>query len=133
MQEILHLKKKPISIESFDIANTADQAIVAGMVRFEKGQKDKKNYRLFNIKSSERQDDFAAMAEAVYRRYKRLLSEKKKLPDIILIDGGKGQLSVAKNSLARLGIKQQAIISLAKREEEIFVPKKKESIKIAKD
>ena len=130
LKKILRLSKKPRTIESFDIANTASQAIIAGMVRFVDGEKDKSNYRLFNIKNSNEQDDFAAMSEAVYRRYKRLLEEKEKFPDIILIDGGKGQLSAAKSSLERLGIYNQPIISLAKREEEIFLPKRKEPLSV---
>lgn len=130
LKKILNLKTPPSSIESFDIANTGEQSIMAGMVRFVDGKKDKNNYRLFNIKSTREQDDFLSMSEAVYRRYKRLLQENKPFPDLVLIDGGKGQLSAAEKSLARLGVKNQMIVSLAKKEEELFVPKNKNPLKL---
>ena len=112
---------------------TAERAIVAGMVRFKQGIPDKANYRIFNIKSIKAQDDFASMKEAVYRRYKRLLAEQKTLPDLILIDGGKGQLSSAVESLTALGLKGQPIISIAKKAEEIYVPKQQRPLKIDLD
>ena len=131
LKTLLKLKKIPQNIESFDIANTGDKAIVAGMVSFVNGEPNKNDYRIFNIKSTEYQDDFASMREAVYRRYHRLSLEKKKFPDLILIDGGKGQLSAAVESLKALGIKGQPIISLAKKEEEIYVPKKSKPLSIS--
>ena len=115
LKEFLKLPREPKTIEAFDIANTASQAMMGGMVRFENGEKDVNHYRLFNIKSSKTQNDFMSIEEVVLRRYQRLLKEKKPLPDLILIDGGKGQLSAAKKSLDRLGIKGQPIISLAKK------------------
>ncbi len=130
LKEFLKLPREPKTIEAFDIANTASQAIMAGMVRFENGEKDVSNYRLFNIQSSKTQNDFISIEEAVLRRYQRLLKEKKPLPDLILIDGGKGQLSAAKKSLDQLGIKGQPIISLAKKEEMIYVPKKQEGLQL---
>ena len=133
LKKILKLKKTPQTIECFDIANTGDKAILAGMVRFVKGEKDSQNYRIFNIKSTEKQDDFISMKEAVYRRYRRLLDEKKTLPDLILIDGGKGQLSSAVESLNALGLKGQPIISIAKKEEQIYVPKKSHPLPISLD
>lgn len=133
LKKILKLKKAPQSIESFDIANTGDNAILAGMVRFVKGKRDSQNYRIFNIKSTAFQDDFISMREAVYRRYRRLLDEKKPFPDLILIDGGKGQLSAAAESLKVLGIKGQPIISIAKKEEKIYVPKQSDPLSISLD
>ena len=123
LKEMFKLPKLPQVVEAFDIANLGDSAIVAGMVRFTRGKPDKEHYRVFNIQSQTRQDDFAAMRQAVYRRYDRLLSESRKLPDLIVVDGGKGQLSAAMGALQSLGIKGQPIVSLAKREEEIFVPR----------
>ncbi|MBL8993887.1 MAG: excinuclease ABC subunit UvrC [Spirochaetia bacterium] len=133
LKDILGLAHAPQTIECFDIANTADQAIIAGMVRFNQGQKDKANYRIFNIRSTTRQDDFLSMREAVHRRYQRLLDEKTPLPDLILIDGGKGQLSAALESLAALGLKHQPICSLAKEEELIFLPETKDPIRLPHD
>lgn len=134
IKEFLKLPKEPQIIESFDIANLGQRAIVAGMVSFNKGKADKANYRIFNIRSlGDHHDDYQSMHEAVYRRYKRLVEENIALPDLILIDGGKGQLSAAKSALDKLNIKKQAIIALAKKEEEIFVPKLEQSIKIPID
>ncbi|HET7711002.1 MAG TPA: excinuclease ABC subunit UvrC [Thermoanaerobaculia bacterium] len=109
-------------IESFDISNIQGTDSVAGMIVLDRGKFDKKQYRIFNIRSVEGADDFRSMAEAVDRRYRRLLAEQKALPDLILIDGGKGQLNAALTALNRLGIEGVTIASLAKREEEIFVP-----------
>ena len=130
LKELIQLKKPPVIIESFDIANTANRAIVAGMVCFKHGKPDKENYRIFNIKESKGQDDFASLEEAVYRRYKRLLDEAQDFPDLILIDGGKGQLRAALKSLHRLGVKGQPIVSLAKREEALYVPKLDDPLKV---
>ena len=130
LKEFLHLKKIPLKIESFDIANITDKFIVAGMVSFFEGKKDKSNYRKFNIKSTVFQNDFLAIEEVVYRRYKRLLNENKELPGLIMIDGGKGQLNSAIKSLSKLGLSHFPVISIAKKEEEIFVPKRKDPLKI---
>ncbi len=133
LKEFLNLKKIPRTIECFDIANTGDTAVIAGMVHFDQGKKVPENYRIFNIKSAKGQDDFQSMREAVYRRYSRLLKEEKSLPDLILIDGGKGQLGAAVASLNQLGIKSIAICSIAKKQEELFLPGKEHSIKIPHD
>ncbi|HJK70526.1 MAG TPA: excinuclease ABC subunit C, partial [Methanocorpusculum sp.] len=93
---------------------------VASMVQFRDGRPDKRNYRRFRIKTVEGIDDFASMAEVVRRRYSRLVAEEKELPDLILIDGGKGQLSAAKRVLDDLSV-DVPVISLAKEEEEVFV------------
>ncbi len=133
LRTFLKLPKIPRVVESFDIANTADRRIIAGMVRFVDGEKDKNNYRIFNIKSTDTQNDFKSMEEAVYRRYRRLLEENRGLPDLIMIDGGKGQLSAARKSLESLGLKGRPIISLAKEKEEIYVPKLPYPLKMSHD
>jgi excinuclease ABC subunit C len=120
LKEKLKLKNIPRIIECFDISNLKDKFIVAGMVRFKDLIEDKPNYRKFNIKTTTTQDDFKAMQEVIYRRYKRLLQEKKELPDLILIDGGLGQLNSAKKALEKLGLDIE-VISIAKREEEIYL------------
>ena len=117
-------------IESFDISNIQGSDSVAGMVCIDRGKFDKKQYRIFNIRTVEGADDFRSMAEAVDRRYRRLLEESKPLPDMILIDGGRGQLNAAVNALNRLGIEEIPIAGLAKREEEIYVPEREESIRL---
>ena len=117
-------------IESFDISNIQGSDSVAGMVVFDRGKFDKNQYRIFNIKSVEGADDFRSMAEAVDRRYRRMLDEGKELPELILIDGGKGQLNAALTALNRLGIEGQTIAGLAKREEEIYVPGREVPIRL---
>ncbi len=117
-------------IESFDISNIQGSDSVAGMVVLDRGKFDKNQYRVFNIKSVVGADDFRSMAEAVDRRYRRLLEEKKPLPDMILIDGGRGQLNAALAALTKLGIEEIPIAGLAKREEEIYVPDREEPIRL---
>jgi excinuclease ABC subunit C len=117
-------------IESFDISNIQGSDSVAGMVVLDRGRFDKKQYRVFNIKTVVGADDFRSMAEAVDRRYRRLLAEEKSLPDMILIDGGRGQLNAALTALNRLGIEGITIAGLAKREEEIYVPEREEPIRL---
>ncbi|HWW62942.1 MAG TPA: excinuclease ABC subunit UvrC, partial [Thermoanaerobaculia bacterium] len=117
-------------IESFDISNIQGTDSVAGMVVLDRGKFDKNQYRIFNIKTVIGADDFRSMAEAVDRRYRRVLEEKKPLPDMILIDGGRGQLNAALNALNRLGIEDVPIAGLAKREEEIYVPDRDEPIRL---
>ena len=117
-------------IESFDISNIQGSDSVAGMVVLDRGKFDKNQYRVFNIRSVAGADDFRSMAEAVDRRYRRLLDEEKPLPDMILIDGGRGQLNAAVTALNRLGIEGMSIAGLAKREEEIYVPDREEPIRL---
>ncbi len=117
-------------IESFDISNIQGSDSVAGMVVLDRGKFDKNQYRVFNIKSVVGADDFRSMAEAVDRRYRRLLEEGKALPSMILIDGGRGQLNAALAALNRLGIEEIPIAGLAKREEEIYVPGREEPIRL---
>ncbi|HEV8436429.1 MAG TPA: excinuclease ABC subunit UvrC [Thermoanaerobaculia bacterium] len=117
-------------IESFDISNIQGSDSVAGMVVLDRGKFDKNQYRVFNIKSVVGADDFRSMAEAVDRRYRRLLDESKPLPDMILIDGGRGQLNAALTALNKLGIEEITIAGLAKREEEIYLPDREETLRL---
>ncbi len=133
LQKSLNLKRIPHIIEGFDISNIQGKLAVGSMVRFEDGIPIKNEYRKFKIKSVEGIDDFKMIYEVVFRRYKRILNEKKSFPDLILIDGGKGQLSSAIEALNSLGIKNQPIISLAKKEELIFFPYKKEPLKLPRN
>jgi len=132
LQKDLHLPHPPKVIEAFDISNLQGQDAVASMVYFANGKPRKSEYRHFKIRSKGSPDDFAMMREVVYRRYRRLLEEKKSLPDLILIDGGKGQLSSACQVLDELGISNQPVIGLAKRLEEVFVPGTSEAQNIPK-
>jgi excinuclease ABC subunit C len=122
LQKDLSLKVLPVKIECFDISNIQGSDSVASMVVFEDGRPKKSEYRKFIIKTVEGPNDFESMKEVVGRRYKRLLEEKKKLPGLIIVDGGKGQLSSAVEALDGLGIKDVQIIGLAKRLEEVFFP-----------
>ena len=122
LQRDLRLSNPPRRIECFDISNIQGTDPVASMVCFVDGRPRKSEYRKFAIKSKSSPDDFAMMREVVHRRYSRLLAEKKDFPDLIVIDGGKGQLSSALTILHKLEIADQPIIGLAKRLEEIFFP-----------
>jgi len=140
MKADLRLSKEPRHIECFDNSNIQGTNPVAACVVFKDGKPSKKEYRHYNIKTVEGPDDFASMEEVVYRRYKRLLTEDEPLPQLIVIDGGKGQLSSALKSLDLLGLRGKiAIIGIAKRLEEIYYPgdkvplyidKKSETLKI---
>ncbi len=140
MKTDIRLSEEPRHIECFDNSNIQGSNPVAACVVFKDGKASKKEYRHYNIKTVEGPDDFASMEEVVYRRYKRLLEEKQPLPQLIVIDGGKGQLSSALKSLEVLGLRGRiAIIGIAKRLEEIYFPddpiplyldKKSESLKI---
>ena len=123
MQKDLRLTEQPRHIECFDNSNIQGDYPVAAMSVFKNGQPSKKDYRHFNIKTVEGPDDFASMEEVIYRRYKRMLDEGQELPQLIVIDGGKGQLSSALISLEKLGlIGKMAIIGIAKKLEEIYYP-----------
>ena len=121
LQAALNFPTIPRIIECFDISNLGQEHIVSGMVRFADAKPDKKNYRKFRIKTVAGQDDFASMNEVVTRRYKRLLEEKSQMPDLVIVDGGPGQVSAAKTALQLLGI-QIPLIGLAKEREEIYLP-----------
>ena len=128
--QVLGFDREMSKIESFDISNIQGSDSVAGMVVLDRGKFDKNQYRVFNIKTVVGADDFRSMAEAVDRRYRRLLEEEKALPDMILIDGGRGQLNAALAALNKLGIEEIPIAGLAKREEEIYVPDREEPIRL---
>ena len=122
LQEDLDMSVPPIRIEAFDNSNIQGKQAVAGMVCYINGKPKKTEYRKFNIKTVDGIDDFASMHEVVKRRYLRLLEEKKQLPDLVVIDGGKGQLSAAKSALDSIGLNHIYVIGLAKRLEEIYKP-----------
>ena len=140
MKKDLHLPVEPRHIECFDNSNIQGTNPVSACVVFKDGKPSKKEYRHFNIKTVEGPNDFASMEEVVYRRYKRLLAENKPLPQLIIIDGGKGQLSSALKSIDDLGLRGKiSIIGIAKRLEELFYPedpvplyldKKSETLKV---
>ena len=121
LQNALHLSVLPHVIECFDVSNLGQEHVVSGMVSFRDAKPDKKNYRKFKIKTFIGQDDFAAVNEVVARRYKRLVQEKSPLPDLVMIDGGPGQVSAAKVALQTVGLKIP-LIGLAKEHEEIYLP-----------
>ena len=112
----------PKRIEGFDVSHLGGTNTVASMVCFVDGKPKRSEYRKFNIKSVDGIDDFASIREVVLRRYKRVKNEKLPIPDLILIDGGKGQLSMALSALRELGMDYIPVIGLAKRLEEIYVP-----------
>lgn len=123
MRKELHMSKQPRYIECFDNSNLQGTNPVASCVVFREGKPSKREYRHFNVKSVVGPDDFASMREIVYRRYSRLLEEGAELPDLIIVDGGKGQLSSAYSVIKELGIENRVIIvGLAKRLEEVFYP-----------
>ncbi|MFK7908306.1 MAG: helix-hairpin-helix domain-containing protein, partial [Chitinophagales bacterium] len=123
LKKDLRMKEVPIHIECFDNSNIQGHFPVGSMVIFRNAKPAKKEYRHFHIKTVVGPDDFASMEEIVYRRYKRMLDEKRELPQLIVIDGGKGQLSAAVKSLKKLEIYSElAIVGIAKKLEEIYVP-----------
>lgn len=124
LQRDLRLKVLPRKIECFDISNLQGTDTVASMVVFEDGKPKKSLYRKFIIKTVDGPDDFSSMREVIERRYTRLHDEHQPLPDLIMVDGGKGQLSSAVEILNNLGFKDYNIIGLAKRLEEVFLPDK---------
>ncbi len=131
LKEILSLPVIPNIIECFDISNHGDEFAVGSMSRFVGGIPNKSGYRKFKIKTVSGRDDFAMIGEIIKRRYYRLLEENSELPDLIVIDGGKGQLSSAMKSLESLGL-ELPCISLAKENEEVYIPKHKNPIVIPK-
>lgn len=132
LQRDLHLKKLPRRIECFDNSNLQGSDAVASMVVFVDGKPKKSLYRKFIIKTVEGPDDFASMREIINRRYSRLLEENEPIPDLIMVDGGKGQLSSAIDAIKQLGIKDYEIIGLAKKLEEVFLPEESEPLIIPK-
>jgi excinuclease ABC subunit C len=127
----LGLSRLPRAIEGFDIAHLEGTDTVASMVRFTDGRPDRRLYRAFSIRSLDgKVDDFASIREAVARRYTRVLNEELEHPDLILIDGGRGQLSAALGILRALGLAEIPVIGLAKKEEEIYLPEREEPLKL---
>ena len=134
LQSSLQLTDLPIHIECFDNSNFQGAYPVAAMVCFRHGLPSKKDYRHFHIKTVEGINDFASMSEIVYRRYKRLLEEEAPLPQLVIIDGGKGQLSAALESIEKLGLMgRMTIVGLAKKEESIFFPGDSEPLQLPYD
>lgn len=134
LQEALKMSKLPMHIECFDNSNFQGAFPVAAMVCFKDGQPSKADYRHFHIQTVQGIDDFASMKEVVYRRYKRLVEEKKPLPQLVIIDGGKGQLGAAMESLQALDlVGEMTVIGLAKREESIFFPGAKDPLQLPFD
>jgi excinuclease ABC subunit C len=159
--EELHLAGPPRVMECFDISNVSSNHIVASMVRFTDGKPDNQNYRRYRIRTVEGQDDFASMAEVIRRRYSRILMENREanpdaefsqedvvdsqrrlardgrakivLPDLVIVDGGKGQLSMAVRELKALGLHDLPVVGLAKQHEEVFIPGREQSIRIPHD
>jgi excinuclease ABC subunit C len=128
----LMLENPPKVIECFDISHLSGNFTVASMVQFRDGKADKKNYRRYKIKTVTGIDDFKSISEVVFRRYSKLLKENSKMPDLIIIDGGKGQLSSAFYELKKLNLKIP-VVSIAKREEEIYAPGTENALPITKN
>ena len=128
LQQELNLPSIPVIIEAFDNSHFQGQHTVSSFVRFVNGKPHNQSYRHYKIKTVDKVDDFATMYEVVYRRYNRILQENKSFPNLILIDGGKGQLSSACAALGKLNLKDIPILGLAKRQEEIFLPNNKNSL-----
>jgi excinuclease ABC subunit C len=130
LKNLLGLKTLPSHIEGFDISNVGGKESVGSLVAFENGKSKKDKYRKYKIKTVEGPNDIASLAEVIRRRYTRLLKEKIPLPDLIMVDGGKGQLHAALSALGNLGISHLPVISLAKKEELIFTTSSKEGIRL---
>src|SRR6185312_9256377 len=142
LREVLNLESLPLRIECFDISNIQGQEIVGSMVVFEDGVARKGHYRKFAVRSLAGQDDFAAMAEVVSRRFARLAAGPASedydesfvsTPNLVVIDGGKGQLAAALEAMQAYDLPRVAVISLAKREEEVFVPGQPDPIRLDRD
>jgi excinuclease ABC subunit C len=133
LEKVLGLAKTPRVIEGVDIAHLAGNETVASLVQFIDGLPFKPGYKRYRIKTVDGIDDFKSIHEVVSRRFSRLAREGASPPDILLIDGGKGQLAAALDALESLGIEPPCVISLAKREEEVFVPGKSEPLRLSRD
>ncbi len=120
-----------MTIDFFDISNLKNQYIVGAAIQLMNNQFHKNGYRKFKIRSQQAQDDFAAMQEVVFRRYRRMMAQQEPLPDLIVIDGGRGQLNAALAALAQLQL-QIPICGLAKREEELYLPGKPAPLRLNK-
>lgn len=130
-RETLELPTEPVHIECFDISHISGTFCVASMVHFRDGQPDKKNYRRFRIRSFIGNDDYRAMEEVVGRRYRRLVDESQALPDLVVIDGGKGQVSAASKVFLALDIPAPPLVGLAKKEETVVFPDDRPPLKLS--
>jgi len=130
LARILGLVNPPGRIEGFDISNTGGDESVGSVVVFENGEPGRSEYRKYRIKSVAGPNDVASLQEVIGRRYARMLREGRSLPDLILVDGGKGQLHAAVTALEKLGLGGRPVVSLAKREEILFTPEKKEGLRL---
>jgi excinuclease ABC subunit C len=130
LADALGLDEPPYRIECFDISNLQGTDSVASLVVFEAGKPRRSDYRTFTIRDVEGPDDFASIAEAVTRRYRRLVEEDRRLPDLVLIDGGEGQLGAAVAALARVGLPMLAVAAIAKREELLYVRDGSEPVRL---
>ena len=130
IKKIFNLKSIPERIEGFDISNIGGEESVGSLVVFENGRPQKNDYRKYKIKTVAGPNDVASLQEIIRRRYKRILEEKKDFPDLILVDGGKGQLNAARGALEELGVGNLPVVSLAKKEEIIFAPDRKKGIRL---
>ncbi|MHA1734329.1 MAG: excinuclease ABC subunit UvrC [Promethearchaeota archaeon] len=128
-----NLRRVPRHVEAFDISNLGGEDATGSMVCFTDGVPSKENYRKFKIRGKSTPDDYAMMREVILRRYSRVLREHAPLPDLVLVDGGKGQLNVAVEALRELKLDRLAVVGLAKREEEVFVPGEPDPIPLPKD
>ena len=133
LAQSLDLDEAPGRIECFDVSHLQGAETVASMVVWEDGGPKKADYRQYNIRGVTGPDDYAAMAEAVTRRYRRLVRDEKRLPDLVLIDGGAGQLGVAIRSLAAVGLPMLPVVALAKREEELWMQNAGDPVRLARD
>src|SRR5437870_980502 len=132
LQKVLGLRQKPRTIEGIDIAHLGGDEMVASLVSFIDGLPFKPGYRRFRIKSVSGVDDFAAIREVVTRRFRRLARDEQPFPDVLLIDGGKGQLNAALEAFRVLGVEPPCLISLAKQEEEVFRPGEAEPLRLSR-
>ncbi|HXQ80246.1 MAG TPA: excinuclease ABC subunit UvrC [Opitutaceae bacterium] len=133
LQQALALRSPPDAIECFDISHISGTFVVASMVRFAQGRPDRDNYRRFRIKGFIGNDDYRAMEEVVGRRYRRLRREGRTFPDLLVIDGGKGQVGAALKAFAALELDPPPIVGLAKREETIVFPDERPALEIPRD
>jgi excinuclease ABC subunit C len=134
IKDDLQLSEVPVHIECFDNSNFQGSYPVSAMVCFKNGEPSKKDYRLFNVKTVQGINDFASMKEAVYRRYKRLQMEQGDFPQLVVIDGGKGQLSAAYEAIIELKLEgKMTMVGLAKNEEELFFVGDSEGLKLPYD
>lgn len=124
-RRVFNLRDIPRRIEGFDISNTSGEESVGAVVVFENGYPQKKEYRKYKIKTIQGPDDVASLQEIIWRRFQRIKKEQKVMPDLVLVDGGKGQLNAARKTLETMGLGKLAVVSLAKKDEIIYTPEKK--------